>query len=58
MRAEREEPGQEAREVLERVARRAAHGVGDVQQSARGRDVEEVADDGGHIAEVCVGKRS
>lgn len=42
VRAEREEAGEEAGEVLERVGGDAVEGVGDVEEVAGGREVEEV----------------
>ena len=48
--AEGEEPGEEAGEVLEGVRGRAGVGVGDVEEGAGGREVEEVAEDRGGVA--------
>ena len=48
-----EEPGEEAREVLEGVCGRAGVRVGDVEEGAGGREVEEVAQDRGGVAQVC-----
>ena len=53
MYAKSKEAGEEAGEVLEVVRGRAAVGVGDVEEAARGRDVEQVAEDGGDVAQVC-----
>ena len=55
MGAEGEEPGEEAGEVLERVGGGGAGYVCYVEEAAAGGDVEEVAEDGGDVAEVCVG---
>ena len=56
--AEREEPGEEAGEVLEGVRGRAGVRVGDVEEGAGGREVEEVAEDGGGVAQVCRKERA
>ena len=52
--AEREQAGEEAGEVLERVRGGGAGYVCYVEQAAARGDVEEVAEDGGDVAEVCV----